>query len=279
MGFSLGIIGSQSKHAEFFGEIFNRQRRFRDFSVKYICPVDEPSRLPYVLGLTDIPCVCDTARQLIDQSDAVLITTRRGETHFAYAHAAMEAGKPVFVDKPFTLSQSDAEQLVRLSSESGVPLVAGSTICFVPDAVELKSSLENSGFALIQYKADPDSEFGGYNFYGSHLTDLCSLWFSGAVSVKTQRNGKNITSAVSYPDKTVILASSPEADRPCVTFSEGKTPRHVLLDDETCYKCGMDAFVAAIGGKKVIEHARLIESVKLLSAINRSLKSGAEEAV
>ena len=273
MGVSLGIIGCQSKHAEFFGEIFNKQKLFNGFSVDYICPVDEPQRLPYVLGLTDIPHVCDSAAELIQRSDAVLVCTRRGETHLEYAGSAMRAGKPVFTDKPFTADVQQAAELVALSRKLNIPLTAGSTICFTPDAVGIKKQIAEAGCAILQYKADPDSEFGGYSFYGSHLTDLCSMWFDGAVAVSALRNGKNVTSTVEYPDRQVVLLSALEADRPQVT-ALGANAFSLLINDEPCYRCGMEAFVAAMRGKTVMRFDRLVESVKILCAINKSLESG-----
>jgi len=57
----IGIIGCQSKHAEFFGALLNRERLIEGARATHICPVDEPARLPYVLERAEIPNVCERA--------------------------------------------------------------------------------------------------------------------------------------------------------------------------------------------------------------------------
>jgi len=44
----LGILGCQSKHAEFFGSLFNTEKAFPGYQVHYLFGDNEPERLPYV---------------------------------------------------------------------------------------------------------------------------------------------------------------------------------------------------------------------------------------
>ncbi len=56
--------------------------------------------------------------------DAVVIATS-APSHFALAKAALEAGKHVYVEKPLTLTSTDAEELVRLADAKGLVLMVG----------------------------------------------------------------------------------------------------------------------------------------------------------
>ena len=58
--------------------------------------------------------------------DAVVVSTSEG-AHFLPALAAIEAGKPVLIEKPFVLDLDEARQLVQASSRRGVGVKIGYT--------------------------------------------------------------------------------------------------------------------------------------------------------
>jgi len=59
--------------------------------------------------------------------DAVAIVTS-APSHHDLVTRAMQAGKPVFVEKPLALSMADAEAIARVSKETGHPVVVGHLI-------------------------------------------------------------------------------------------------------------------------------------------------------
>jgi len=56
---------------------------------------------------------------LSDKSIGLCVVATPNDSHFSYAKACLEAGRDVVVDKPFTPTMAEAEQLVRLASERG----------------------------------------------------------------------------------------------------------------------------------------------------------------
>jgi predicted dehydrogenase len=279
MSKKLGIIGCQSKHAEFFGSIFNIDLAFPGYGVEYIFADDEPGRMPYVLGKAKIPNVCRTIAELIDLSDAVLITTRLAQTHFTPAMQCIRHNKPVFIDKPFTLSVRDAMDIAEASLDRRVPVLGGSTLCFDPLVKQSSQSTSKSQFGVIAYKADPESPFGGYHFYGSHLTDLCSVLFgTDNFSVKSVRIGDTVNTTLSSARQMIVLHTQPNLTKPQVIFDDGDSLQNLRFDDQLCYLNGMRAFVEAIeSGKPDPGRLRqLVFSVRLLDAMMRSLELGEE---
>jgi len=181
MSKKLGIIGCQSKHAEFFGSIFNIDLAFPGYGVEYIFADDEPGRMPYVLGKAKIPNVCRTIAELIDLSDAVLITTRLAQTHHVPAMQCIRHNKPVFIDKPFTLSVRDAMDIAEASLDYGGYLcwVARRFTFCTPWSSNPVNTTSKSQFGVIAYKADPESPFGRLPFLweSSHRPLFCSVWY------------------------------------------------------------------------------------------------------
>lgn len=278
----LGIIGSQSKHAEFFGSIFNVQKAFPGNTADFIFADDEPERIPYVCRTARIPNVCTSVEELIERSDAVLLTTRLAGSHFDRAMQCIDQNKPVFIDKPFALTASEALAIKTASLEKAIPVLGGSTLCFDPQLEQFVEQRKSSRTGIIAFRADVDSPYGGYRFYGSHLTDLCALIFGTlADSIRVVQNKGTITTTVNYPTGPVILHSRPEFDMPQVVFEDGSLLKQAMLDDQNCYLNGMRAFVQAMeDGTPISTHLeQRIFSVQLLEAIMVSLKTGDEVSV
>jgi len=277
MTIKIGILGCQSKHAEFFGSLFNVTSAFPGFSVPFIFGDDAPSRLDYVCKTAHIPHICQNTAELINLSDAVLITYRLADRHLDLAMACIQQEKPVFVDKPFTLEPAQAQALATASLGKGVPLLGGSTLCYDPQLAEINQKALSASLGMIAYRVDPKSPFGGYRFYGSHLTDLCATVFpTAAESATAYQMGEATNVLVQYPDKTVILHSHPDFEKPEITLSKGRRLLSIELDDVNCYHHGMQAFVRAIHSHRPdpVKMNHLVFSTKLLSAIVKSLETG-----
>lgn len=54
---------------------------------------------------------------LSDQSISVVVVATPNDTHYSYAKAALESGRHVVVDKPFTPTMREAEELVQLAAK------------------------------------------------------------------------------------------------------------------------------------------------------------------
>ncbi len=74
--------------------------------------------------------IVDTIPGLLQQVDAVLITSVDGRVHLAQARAAIAAHKPIFIDKPLASTSEDAREIARLAKEAGVPWFSSSSLRF-----------------------------------------------------------------------------------------------------------------------------------------------------
>lgn len=258
----LGAIGARSKHLRFFQQALDLlppgQR------IGPVCAFDAPEQLP---ALTDFE-VCVSAEEVITHSDAVLLLLREGYLHAALAELALKQGKAVFVDKPFACNVAQARAMADLSHKTGTPCTGGSTICFTPQVHELCAALPRCPEYTLTYQADPFSPFGGWFFYGSHLTDLCTCLFGGGFhAVQARCENSVVTADVLYPDFTVHLRSTPGVQPPILLAD-----RTYLLDDQGCYPAGMKHFLSVIKKETPGCAERLVSSVKLMEAIIAGLR-------
>ncbi|MCV0437849.1 MAG: Gfo/Idh/MocA family oxidoreductase [Hydrogenophaga sp.] len=76
--------------------------------------------------------VVDRCNDLIGKVDAVLLARDDADTHLTFARPFLEAGVPIYVDKPLALSRADAETLVGLQRFPG-QLFSCSALRYAPE--------------------------------------------------------------------------------------------------------------------------------------------------
>jgi virulence factor len=83
--------------------------------------------------------------EMIGKIDAVLIESVDGSVHAARARPFLEAGLPTFIDKPFTCSLPEAQELARLAEARGVPLFSSSSLRYAPEVTSLAARQVETG--------------------------------------------------------------------------------------------------------------------------------------
>ena len=79
----------------------------------------------------------------------VIATT--GETHFELCSRALDAGKDVYVEKPFTLHVAEAEQLVAKANQLGRIIMVGHLLEYHPVVNRLKEMITAGDLGQIHY--------------------------------------------------------------------------------------------------------------------------------
>ena len=262
----IGVIGIRSKHLAFFNDALSRLFPDGQHTITHICGLDAPE----LVGNWPDMVHCIDPQELIASVDAVIVALREGYQHAALATMAMQAGKPVFIDKPFTCNPAEAATLAALSAETGIPCTGGSTICFTEKVRQLQKQLPPQAQYTLSYQADPFTPFGGWYFYGSHMTDLCAALFGGQwQSVTASQTGGSITARVQYPEYEVIIKTSLETQQVLLTADQVYS-----FDDHGCYEAGMAHFIAVAEGREAGVAPTLVHSTELLKGILTSLRVG-----
>jgi len=80
----------------------------------------------------------DKPEEIIGKVDAVLIESVDGSVHYARAKPFLEAGIPMFIDKPFTCSLEDAKKIAEIADKKGMPLFSSSSLRYALEVTALK---------------------------------------------------------------------------------------------------------------------------------------------
>lgn len=130
----------------------NLIRNFFDLGVlKAICDED-PASIEQMQQLYPTCDVSNSFKKILSFKDipAVAIATP-AETHFELAFESLRAGKHVFVEKPLTLSEKDAQELINLAKKNELVLMVGHLLQYHPAFIKLKELAHHGDLGRINY--------------------------------------------------------------------------------------------------------------------------------
>ena len=270
---TIGMIGAQNSHAAHFLNAINSEKLYEGVRAGYIYGGDDPETSARLAALHDLEN-CPDEETLISKSDAVVITYRKGSLHCNAAMKALRAGKPAFIDKPFTTDADDAKKIVDYASENGLLICGGSNLKGISGIADVSGKIEPGDTVAISYSADPASEYDGYFFYGIHTVELClSIFGLDYKSVSAVKNGGTVVSTVTYPENTCVIVTSPDfqtfdiAD--VVVYGKKVTTHYPLALDYQ--NVGSNEFIDMVKtGKPPREYSFYETSIKLINEIVQS---------
>lgn len=276
----LAIVGTENSHAE---EIV------RALNVKRISP---QSRVTALVGEDDarnrelaelgggLPIV-PTSTALLGLVDALIVTNRDGALHRAQAVPFLEAGIPVWVDKPLAASTADAEAIIGAAAAGGAPMTSYSAVRWVPDADRLEEAATGIGeiqAVTVTGPADPDSAHSGIFFYGIHAADLAQRLAPGVPGpVEVERSGATVVARYRCGGVPVTLQLVTPGDAGRVPFHAEIVGRHGLASrdielDADYVEPGLRVFLRMLeSGVPPLDAEVLLAPITVLEQISAAL--------
>lgn len=115
--------------------------------------------------------VVDSITAVAEEADAILLESVDGRQHLEQFALLAPYAKPVFIDKPFATSVSDAREILRLARENGTPVFSCSALRYAAGIVELgqdRTILGCEAFGPMAILPD----FPGLFWYGIHAAEI-----------------------------------------------------------------------------------------------------------
>ncbi|QCR21958.1 oxidoreductase [Pontibacter sp. SGAir0037] len=202
--------------------------------------------------------VGDSKAILQDPEIDLVVVASPNATHYSLAKEALEAGKHVLVDKPFTVTSAEARELIQLAEQQQKVLTVFQNRRWDSDFKTVKKIVENQLLGnLVEYEAhfdrfrnfikedtwkEEDHPGSGILYdLGAHLIDQ-SLYLFGkpeavTADLRAQRQGSSIIDhfdlTLHYPQLKVILKAG--------MLVKETGPHFRLLGDQGSFtKYGMD---------------------------------------
>lgn len=168
-----GLAGVNTSHADAFSRIFNgtetEEPQVEGGRITAIWG-DEAARVADLAAAHRIATIVDQPAVMLGQVDAVLVVddTGGGASHAALAKPFLEAGLPVFVDKPMTTDYRDAIELFEIAARTGAPLLSCSALRFAAELERDRAELDRIGPLSSIVSVGP----GDWFYYGVHAVEL-----------------------------------------------------------------------------------------------------------
>ncbi len=158
-------------------------------------------------------------QDFLDRVDAVDIVTP-ADSHLEICKDCLKKGKDVFVEKPITLSSSEAQELIRMANTRGLILQVGHIYRYHPASSKIKSLLDEGRLGEIQYAYGhfmgfkrPRMDVGVTHTDSIHYFDLFNYFFNSPPDAVTAvvKNYLNLpfddtsVSVLDYRGKIVLI--------------------------------------------------------------------------
>ncbi|MGA2019359.1 MAG: Gfo/Idh/MocA family oxidoreductase [Candidatus Sulfotelmatobacter sp.] len=116
-----------------------------------VCDKSPAARRKAAKAYPDVLITADAAELLFSSEiDAIAVVTPVW-THYELAKAALENGKHVFVEKPFTSNAAQAEELIELADRKNLKIMVDHTFLFTAAVNKIKQLLQDGSLGELYY--------------------------------------------------------------------------------------------------------------------------------
>ena len=119
-------------------------------ALKGIVEIDNNVLHPILDEYPGIKTHSDIQNALLDDYDGFVIATP-AKTHFEIAKTLIKAQKSLLIEKPMTLSNREAEELVNLVDKNKVNAMVGHVLLFHPAIIKIKKMIQDGDIGNLQY--------------------------------------------------------------------------------------------------------------------------------
>ncbi|MFH1008313.1 MAG: Gfo/Idh/MocA family oxidoreductase [Candidatus Latescibacterota bacterium] len=240
---------------------------------------DNPEDAVKVAKASLIPNVVERAEDVIGQVDAVIIGTDIGSQHVERARPFIEAGLPVFIDKPLADNEADLKTFIEWK-RAGKKFLSSSAMRYVPDYEKYRTTPLEQFVGPVRYMTINTPKT--WEKYGIHaLETVYPMLKPGFVSVRnTGTFEKNIVHIKHGSGVDLVIAAiyDMQAGMPLVCGTEG---HEYMVNTDTAFPIFKAQLVAAVDffrtGEDPYPFAETVELMKIIIGGIQSREQGGKE--
>lgn len=163
---NIGIVGLGYWGPNLLRNVYTNKRRDRII----LCDSNQDRLSKMYVRYPDLECAADYDDLLKNYGlDAIVIATDVS-SHYPLAKKALQHGKHVFVEKPFSSSIEQAEELVELAESKGLITMVGHTFMFSPPVIKAKEIIDSGELGDVLFVTSSRVNLG------IHQKDVSVIW-------------------------------------------------------------------------------------------------------
>lgn len=292
--FNLGVVGCDTSHCVAFTRILNdstNEHHVPGAKITTAWPGGSPdfdlsiSRVDgFVKELRDDwqINIVDTPEEVAENCDAILLTSVDGRIHQEQFERIATFGKPIFIDKPFSLKVDQAREMFALAQEKNIPLMSTSSLRFADGLVEvLEDKSEGTVFGADFYGPmviQPTQP--GYFWYGIHVVEmLFATLGKGCVEVTVQTNDNHDLIVGTWADGRIGTIRGNRLGNNkfggVIHRETGSRFVDVYASGKPYYANLLEQILLMLNsGKSVLDSEETVEVIRFIQAANESRETG-----
>ena len=283
--YKIAILGCENTHANSFLNLIRNDARFSDIEVIGVY-TDEAEAAKNIKETFGIDCA-DNYDAFVGKVDGIVITARHGANHYKYAKPYISSGIPMYIDKPFACDDDEALKFARELKANGCKITGGSIVIHAYYVKMLKEAVKGGTYGKVyggffRTPVHLSSKYGGYFFYGQHLAQMVQEIFGYyPKSVTAERIDSVLNVTIKYDDFSVCgqYVEGNYNYYGSISCEKGVVGQVFPLTPDLSAIEFMEFCKILRGGEMQTSYREMIAPVNLITAIDRAMKSGKEEAV
>jgi Predicted dehydrogenases and related proteins len=290
--YKIAILGTENSHALNFAKLINgghpmrNGRGYADFKVVGVYGYDDAAN-KQIQNEAGVEMIAQNLTDFVGKVDAVMITARHGDNHYSYAKPYLDAGIPMFVDKPITIDEKEAVLLAKTAKEKNIPLCGGSCCALVTSTQQLKNIVASTTAPLgkilggsVCAPINLRNEYGDFYFYSQHLVQTSMEIFGYDVKrVRAVQREDSVSVMCGYDRYEIANFFGPQTYSAVVYGSKSNLYLPIDIDTDA-YAREVEAFADMIrSGRMHQTYEDFIKPVFVLNAIKKSMDTNTETEV
>jgi len=239
---------------------------------------DDPADARHVARASLIPNVVERAEEVIGHVDAVIVATDKGYEHVERCRPFVEAGLPIFVDKPLVDNAPDLAVFEQWVAD-GIPIMSSSSMRYAKEYMPYRRSTHDLGELRFATITTPKT----WERYGIHaLEGIYPIFGPGFLSARnTGTEQRNVVHLKHQCGADVVVAAIADMYGAFGVLQLCGTKDHVMLDSRDsfyCFKAQLQSFVDYLRtGQRPFPFAETVELMKMVIAGITSRNEGGRE--
>lgn len=242
------------------------------------CTGDGEFTARHVADCAKIPTVVERPEEIIGEVDAVIVATDKGHEHVERCRPFIEAGLPVFVDKPLADNTPDLETFIQWAN-GGRAILSSSCMRYAKEFTPYRISTNDLGELRFVSITTPKS----WERYGIHaLEAIYPILGPGFISVRNTGSAeRNIVHLKHRSGADVMVVASADMYgafgclQLCGTAGAVQT---MFRDSFYSFKTQLEAFIEYLRtGIRPFPFEETVELMRLIIAGIRSRDAGGNE--